>query len=300
MTDPEPGRPADVTAVVVNTNDGPKLGELLELIEEEVGAIVVVDNASTDGSLATAVDRPGVTVVRNDANRGFAAAANQGAALAEGEWVLFANPDAHPRPGDIGLLLDGVPHDVAAVAPLQVDRRGRPLAETGGYDPSLGRYLVWAVVPWRFQGRRGPWLAPPFPETDAELDWVSGALLGVRRRAFEELGGFDERFFLYHEDVDFGRRAREAGYRVWCRPAVRLHHEVSHGDPERRVRQGLRGIRSLALRFSGWRRRALGIELAIGYGLRALLGSGAQRALGRAALPSCLALITGRLPSDPQ
>src|SRR5947208_2936763 len=80
---------------------------------------VVVDNGSVDGSVEAATGREAVAVIRNPENRGFAAAANQGAALGRGEWLLFVNPDAHVGPGDVAALLSGVPADVAAAAPLQ-------------------------------------------------------------------------------------------------------------------------------------------------------------------------------------
>ena len=211
---------------------------------------------------------------------------------------MLVNPDIHLQRGDIGRLVEHLAPDVAAVAPLQVDEHGQARAETGGYDATLGRYFVWAVVPARYHGRFGPWLGRPFPDRDVDLDWVSGALLGVRREVFERLGGFDERYFLYHEDVDFGRRARAAGYRIVCRPTVRLHHEVAHGDPARRVLYTQRAIRSLSLdpHLSGWRRRTLGVVLGLGYGLRALFSSGTTRMSARAALPACRALMAGRIP----
>jgi N-acetylglucosaminyl-diphospho-decaprenol L-rhamnosyltransferase len=286
----------DATAVVVNHNSGPRLGPLLEALLGEVGTVVVVDNASSDHSIQTAEGRDRVGVVRNDANRGFAAAANQGARSVTSEWLVFVNPDAQLRPGQVQTLLSGVPADVAAVAPLQVDQNDLPRSETGGYEPTLSRYLVWALVPVRFHRRRGPWLAPPWPQSDMDLAWVSGALLGVRRAVFESLGRFDERFFLYHEDVDLCRQARRAGYRVICRPSVRLVHEVAHGDPRRRVTSGLRSVESLALDFTGPRRRALGAVLGIGFGLRALFASGTARELARAVLPHCRTLLRGELP----
>jgi GT2 family glycosyltransferase len=284
------------TAVVVNYNSGNRLVALLDALLSQVESVVIVDNDSVDGSADMAEGSDRVRVVRNRDNRGFAVAANQGAALSHGEWVAFVNPDAHVGPGDVTALLAGLPPDVAAVAPLQVDDRGKPMPETGGFRPTLPRYLVWALIPVRFHRRFGPWLAPPWPTIDTELDWVSGALLAARRNVFMELGGFDQRFFLYHEDVDFGTRARAAGYRILCRPSVRLHHEVAHGDPNRRVASGLRSIESLALAFTGWRRRILGMILLLGYGLRSVWGSEVGRQLARTALPHCRELIAGRVP----
>ena len=287
----------DATAIFVIHNDADRLIQLLDVVLAEAAMAVVVDNASEDDSVQALEGRERVAVIRNPDNRGFAAAVNQAAALTGTGWILLVNPDVHLQPGDVVALLTAVPGDVVAVAPLQVDGEGRPRVETGGYEPTLSRYLVWAVLPARFHGRRGPWLAPPFPTADAEVDWASGALLGIRREAFERLGRFDERYFLYHEDVDFGRRARAAGYRIWIRPSVRLHHEVAHGESSRRVKAGLRSIESVAQDFDGLRRRGLGLVLGLGYGLRALLGSGTQRAMARAALPHCRALVLGRLPT---
>jgi GT2 family glycosyltransferase len=288
----------DATAVIVNYNSGDRLGPLLDRLLPEVHAVAIVDNASTDGSLDAVEGRPNVTIVRNQSNRGFGAAANQGSKLADTDWILFVNPDIHLLPGDVATLLAGLPPDVAAVAPLQVDEHGTPKVETGGYQPSLGRYLVWALIPVRFHRTFGPYLAPPFPTRDTSVDWVSGALLGIKRAVFERLGRFDERFFMYHEDVDFGRRARSAGYRILVRPAVRLHHEVAHGDPRRKVTSGTQAIESLAKTYQGWRRRALGAVLLVGYGLRAVLASGTRRDLARNVLPLCVELLKGRPPAS--
>lgn len=292
-----PAGSTDATSVIVNYNSGHRLGPLLDRLEPEVAAVVIVDNASSDGSLRQAEGRPKVTIVRNDGNRGFAVAANQGAARAATGWILFTNPDIHLQPGDVTTLLRDVPPSVAAVAPLQVDGSDRPKIETGGYQPTLRRYLVWALLPARYHRRYGPWIAPPFPTADADVDWASGALLAIRRDVFESLGRFDERFFLYHEDVDFGQRARRAGYRVWVRPSVHLYHEVAHGDPARKVISGLRSVESLALAFQGWRRRALGAILLTGYSLRAAFGSGTGRDMARAVLPHCTELLRGRVPT---
>ena len=288
----------DATAVVVNHNDGPLLGAALDRLQEELPRIIVVDNASSDGSERQAEHREGVTLVRNPSNAGFAAAVTLGARSAQGTWLILCNPDAHPRTGDVARLVAGVGEDVGAIAPLQVDELGGPRPETGGYDPTIRRYLVWALVPTRWHWRSGPWLTAAPLSGDIDVDWVSGALLAIRREAFERVGGLDERFFLYHEDVELGRRLRGAGYRVVCRTSIHLFHEVAAGDPSRRVRQGLLGLDSLAIDFTGWRRRALGAVLLLGFGLRAVLGRGATQALGRAAIPACLAMMRGRRPPN--
>src|SRR5947209_14392927 len=96
-------------AVIVNYNSGSRLGPLLDVLENEVGSIAVVDNASSDDSIGPGEGRRTVTIIRNDTNRGFAAAANQGAASGTADWLLFVNPDTHLEAGQVTDLLSGVP-----------------------------------------------------------------------------------------------------------------------------------------------------------------------------------------------
>jgi len=286
----------EVTAVIVNFDSGNRLPRLLENLKPQVDHVVVVDNASTDGSPSAAQNRDWITLIRNGSNLGFAAAANQGAAAATSEWVVFVNPDTHAEYGVIRRLVAHVPDDVAVVAPVQVDASGTPLMETGGHDPSLVRYAAWAVIPGRVGGQRGPWLAPPFPQADFFCDWVSGAFMAVSREAFERVHGFDERFFLYQEDVDLCRRLRTAGSRIMCRGWLEISHEVGQGDRKRRALSAARSVPPLASRFeTKFGRRTLGAILTVGLGLRSFFPS--RGVAARAALPEALKLLrTGEVP----
>lgn len=257
--------PRDVTAVVVNYRSGQRLAELLRHIEGQVAEAIVVDNASEDGSLEAAAGLAAKTIA-NAENRGFAIGANIGAAHVTTEWICFANPDTRPQAGTVAALIEGVPGSTAVIAPIQTDPTGKPLQETGGHAPTLPRYAAWAFLP--MIARIGPWLAPPFPEGDFWPDWVSGSFMLVRRLAFERVHGFDERFFMYQEDVDLCRRVRTAGYDVVCRGSVAVEHEVGQGDPQRRADAAARSVASLAHGFEGTRRRLLGSILVAGYALR--------------------------------
>ncbi|MEX0833642.1 MAG: glycosyltransferase family 2 protein [Actinomycetota bacterium] len=283
---------ADVTAVVVNFNSGERLQKLLSLLSEEVIAVVVVDNASSDGSAATP-DSPSVKTIRNESNEGFAAAANRGAARASSSWILFVNADVHTRAGQVAALVEGLDGSTAVVAPLQIDGRGEPLQESGGYRPGLGRFLLWSVLPGSMHGRFGPWLAAPFPIADTGLPWVSGAMIAVRRDVFESTGGFDERFFLFLEDVDLCRRIGTLGYRVVLRGSIRVRHEVGQGDPARRQDAMSHYVESLGILFNGWRRRALGLILLLGFGIRSILSSEPARSSARAAIGPSTKLLFG-------
>lgn len=279
----------DATLVIVNFDSGDRLAHLLDDLHGTCRRIIVLDNASPDGSGQAAVGRAAVELIENPANTGFAAGANRAvtAATAPTEWFIFLNPDAHPSPAGLTELLDDVPDDVGAIAPLQIDELGTPRAESGGYRPSLWRFAIWALLPAALHGRLGPWVAPPFPSTDTDIPWVSGAVLAVRRSTFESAGGFDERYFLYLEDVALCERIRAQGERVVLRAGVRVFHEVGNGDPYRRARELRRSVDALGAHFIGIRRFGLGVELLLGFSLRALAGSRSARH----ALPACFRLL---------
>ncbi|MET9734061.1 glycosyltransferase family 2 protein [Streptomyces sp. NPDC006458] len=225
---------ADV--VIVNWNTGPYLGECLRSIADtdrslfRVARIVVVDNASTDTSLdgLSAADIP-LDVVRNGSNRGFATACNQGAARGGSDFVLFLNPDTRLRSDTlrvIGRFLRTPAADRFGIfGALMVDRSGRPQISCSRF-PSLRGYLG------RMTGldRLVPRLLPPQHLRPEELnrsgpvDQVIGAFFLVRRPLFTSLGGFDEGYFLYLEEVDFALRARRAGWPSYHVNQARVCH----------------------------------------------------------------------------
>lgn len=281
----------DATLVIVNFDSGDRLARLLDDLAGLAPKIVVLDNASPDESGQAAADRTSIALIEQDANIGFAAGANRAAAEAkEATWLIFINPDAHPTAANLEALLAAPPLGAAAMAPIQTDELGHARSESGGYRPSLLRFAAWAIIPSSIIGRAGPWLAPPFPAEDRDLAWVSGAVLAVRRDMFETIDGFDERYFLYLEDVDLCERITANGGRVILRGGIRVFHEVANGNPRRRAEETSRFVQSLSYRFSGLPRRILGLELTIGFGIRALLGSRPARS----GLPAAISLLRGR------
>jgi GT2 family glycosyltransferase len=156
-------------------------------------------------------------VIRNTANIGFAGAANQGAARASGELLLFLNPDATPAPGMADAirapLLDG--RGWAAWMGLVTQDDGRLINTSGGVVHFTG--VAWA-------GESGVPVADA-PRGPREVAFASGACLAVRREAWDAVGGFAERFFMYHEDVDLSLRLRLAGGSVGIEPSARVDHD---------------------------------------------------------------------------
>ena len=211
---------AVASVIVVNWNAGAALGRCLASLDADAATgaeIVVVDNASEDGSTAAAcAGRPWVRQLPQPANRGFAAGANAGAAVATGDVLVFLNPDAAVEPGAIhGLAATLLATPGAAIA------GGGLRDETGRWQPGAARFGVVAhllldTTPGRLvaRGRRAP----------HRVDWVYGTFMAVRRSAFEALGGFDGAYFLYGEDLDLCHRAAAAGWTTIHVPDARATH----------------------------------------------------------------------------
>jgi GT2 family glycosyltransferase len=205
-----------VDVVVVAFESGDSLSRCLSSLPTECSA-VVVDNASRDGG-AELAHALGARVLRNDTNRGFAAAANQGAREGRAPLILFLNPDAAIEPAELRRRAHALELDdrLAAVGPRLVRDDG-------------SEQRAW----WRFPSPARTWaealglhrLRPDRPGPRGEVDFVVGACLLVRRRAFEQVGGFDERFWLYGEETDLCRRLRSVGWRVAFVPAAVARHE---------------------------------------------------------------------------
>ena len=197
--------------VVVTYNSAEHLGSALEPLPSGT-RVIVVDNASTDGS-AEVARRLGAEVVQNPVNAGFAAAANQGVALGDAELVLFLNPDAHIDADTLdrlGRRLDDDP-SLAVVAPRLHHDDGReqrvswPFPSAGGaWREALGLHRLVTGSP--------------------DPGFVIGACFLVRRSVFESLGGFDNRFWLYGEEAELCRRARERGWGVALAPELAADH----------------------------------------------------------------------------
>ncbi|WP_069772410.1 glycosyltransferase family 2 protein [Streptomyces sp. LUP30] len=236
---PPGGRTAPaVDIVIVNWNAGRHLRACLRSIVEAdrsrlpVARVVVVDNASVDGS-PDALATPGIPldVVRNARNVGFAAACNQGAALCDSGLLLFLNPDTEIYPDALRVLGEFLQTPDAGAygifGALMVDEDGRPRISCSRF-PSLRIY----VGKMTGLDRLAPSLFPPHHLRPREMprsgpvDQVIGACFLVRRTLFDALRGFDERYFLYLEEVDFALRARQAGL-----PSCHVHQaRVFHAE----------------------------------------------------------------------
>jgi len=189
--------------------------------------IIVVDNASTDGSTSVAATWPGVHVSVSPTNRGFSAANNVGIRASGGRNVLLLNSDTLVPPGAIDHLLGELDRhpDVAIVGPRLVDGSGRAELSFGSMITPLNEFrrrrLIRALERGDLQASA---LVEATTREEQFPDWVSGACLLVRRADADTVGLLDERFFMYTEDVDLCASVRERGRIVWFEPSAEVRH----------------------------------------------------------------------------
>lgn len=196
-----------------------------EAVRRGAAEVVIVDNHSAPHPAARALRRlSGVSLYRSARNTGFARAVNRGTRISRGEWVLLLNPDVTVGPGFLDQVLDAAERLPAADPPAGVvgfqlrNRDGTRQASSGPF-PTFLNTLGGLVLPRARRKCRHRPLAGRSP-----VPWVTGGCLLVRRDCFRQVGGLDEGFFLYYEDVDFCRRARARGWSVWYDPGVAVTH----------------------------------------------------------------------------
>jgi len=212
--------PTDSVTVVIVTHDhAAVIGTTLEVLGAQLRAgdeIVVVDNASVDGTAAVvARSAPATRVIANARNEGFSAACNRGAEAAQGELLVFLNPDAVPAPGFCAAIRrprsDG--SEWAAWMGLVTTDGGRLINTSGGVVHFTG--ISWAGEIGRPADAAG---------AAREVAFLSGACMAVPRDTWMRHGGFSPLFFMYCEDVDLSLRLRLAGGRLGLEPAARVDH----------------------------------------------------------------------------
>ncbi|MGZ6907520.1 MAG: glycosyltransferase family 2 protein [Acidimicrobiia bacterium] len=270
MTDAAGAAAPRWAAVVVNYESGPLLAECVAALVAEDSAgpveIVVVDNGSADGSAAAVRTRfPAVTVIDPHANLGYARAANLGIAATRAPIVGVLNSDTVVQHGAGRAVLDAFAADdaVAVVGPRIVNPDGSTYPSARN-DPApvaaVGHAVLGRVAPWNRFTRDYRQLDAD-PGVARDVDWVSGAALWFRRSALDAAGGWDERFFMFLEDVDVCRAVAAAGGRIRYEPAARVMHVVGASRARQPVRMVLAHHRSAyryaAKWWTGPRRAAL-------------------------------------------
>jgi N-acetylglucosaminyl-diphospho-decaprenol L-rhamnosyltransferase len=221
-----------ISAIVVSFNTRQMtldcLGALTADLTGALSEIIVVDNASADGSAAAIHEAyPDVKMIQNTANRGFGAANNQAMRVGRGEFFLLLNSDAFPEPGAVAAMLKTMRDypDAGVVGPRLLNADRSTQRSCFRFPSPLRAWLenLWIsrLVPstWAW----GDWRRWAHDE-ERPVDFVIGACMVVRRKVFEETGGFDESFFMYAEEADWEKRIQQAGWRVRFTPAAQVVH----------------------------------------------------------------------------
>ena len=240
-----------VSVVVVSYNVRDHLVRCLEAVVDRGHEVVVVDNASTDGTPELVRERfPSVRLVELPENRGFGAGNNAGMEVAGGDWFLLLNADAWPVDDAVERLAAfGDEHPEAAVVGPRLRNPDGSLQRSVRGFPTLWRlateYLFLRKLAPRTRALNAFYGARFDHESVREADWLYGACLLVRRAATQEVGLFDEDFFLFSEETDWCYRFREAGWKVLFYPGAEIVHVggASHGGrdvPGENVRGHLR------------------------------------------------------------
>jgi N-acetylglucosaminyl-diphospho-decaprenol L-rhamnosyltransferase len=243
-------------AVVVNYEAGPLLVACAASLLADAGAgagvpeVVVVDNGSRDGSVtALRGALPAVQVIVPGANLGYAAAANRGSAATTAPIVAVCNPDVEVRPGLAAAALArfAAEPDLAAVGPALLNADGTQYPSARAHVSSVdavGHAVLGRVAPRNGFTRRYRQLDEDW-RVARDVDWVSGAIVFLRRAAVDSVGGWDERYFMYMEDVDLCWRLRRLGWRVAYDPAGTAVHLQGASTATRPYRMILEHHRSV-------------------------------------------------------
>ncbi|MHB8896123.1 MAG: glycosyltransferase family 2 protein [Candidatus Geothermincolia bacterium] len=236
-----------VAAIIINKNTRDFLRQCLETIiaQDFAGGITtwVVDNASTDGSPQMVLEEfPGVNLVWNQANVGYARACNQGIETATEPYLLIMNSDTALSADTVAQVVACMERnpDAGVVAPLlrntdgslQYSCREFPSIKTAFVHAFLG--LFRGENPHSARYKKMEW----DHEQECDVEWVSGAFMALRRRALQDIGGFDEGYFMYVEDVDLCWRMWKAAWRVTYLPGAEVYHHIgmsSRAVPTRMV-----------------------------------------------------------------
>lgn len=236
-----------VSVIVVTHNSLPALSECLGAIRLAADAVrldlVLVDNASSDESLAeTAGEFPEATIISNKQNLGFAAACNQGADAARGEYLLFLNPDVRIDPGAIGKLVAVcTEHRKVGLVSGRLRFPDGSFQATCRNFPTIGNLIFsrgsfLAPLLGRSVDRRSRYTLPDYNDTTI-VPAVAATMALMSKKVFEEAGRFDPRFFMYLEDTDLSLRLSRAGYVNLFVPAAGGRHDWGRGSSIGRLRR---------------------------------------------------------------
>lgn len=297
-----------VELIVVAYRSRGEVEQMLTALPEDLPVAVVDNSDDADGLSAVIRARPRGRYLAGG-GVGYARAANQAARTSTADYLVFVTPDTRPTTEDIATLVEDVARDplCAASAGTLVEPDGRAQIGVGGWEPTPLRALVHALGLHKLLPRRGVFARPRIGQP-IDVEWVSGGCMAVRRRTFEELGCFDEDFYVYNEDVAFGSTSRRRGFGQRLRTDVTIQGSSGGSGAPSLEMMRLRGAsmaRYLRKHHTPVAATTMIVVLGAGYLLRALeqlLLRDAERAREHWAYASgCFsgrATVDGRIVTD--
>jgi len=285
-----------LAVVAVTYSPGPALRTFVESLTTATSTpcdLVLVDNGSSDGSVAEMVACADVRLIVADGNPGYGTSANLGVRGTGGEFVVVANPDVEWHPKALDNLLEATRRwpDGAVFGPMVITARG-DVYPSARQLPTLATGIGHALFGWWW--RSNPWTAAyrldRMEPVERATGWVSGCCMLIRRSVFEEIGGFDPGYFMYFEDVDLCERMGKLGWKSVYVPSASVTHTRAHATSLYAARMAAEHHRSawryLSHRYAGWRWLPLRAALKVGLAARSALaqrvprvaaGGGAER-----------------------
>ncbi len=271
----------DLSIIIVSFNTKELLQKCItSIIKTTKGIsfeIIVVDNASTDGSPESLGDFQ-LTLIKNKKNLGFAKANNQGIEIARGKYILLLNSDTLISNNFLkGMLRWMDKHPKVGIASCALLNKDGSLQGTGGYFPNLLSVFSWMTIqdiplidqfikPFHPMHEKSFYKNIRFYKRKKELDWVTGAFFLVRRKVIDDIGLLDEDYFMYVEEVDFCFRAKKAGWQVWYLPQWSIvHYERESATSEFALLSEYQGLKLFYKKHkSSWQYPVLRFLLKLG------------------------------------
>jgi GT2 family glycosyltransferase len=234
----------DLSIVIVSFNTKDLTLQSIESVVKKTRGIkyeiIVVDNGSKDGSVEKlkklTISHQSLIILQNEENLGFAVANNQGAKKAKGKYLLFLNSDTLIKDNVLGEMVNWMDkYPKVGVASCALKNKDGSDQGTGGYSPTLLRVFSWMTIqdiplvdevikPFHPLHKKSFSTGTRFYEKQRKLDWVSGAFMLIRKEAYQQVKAWDEKYFMYTEEVDLCYRIKKLGWEIWYLPDWSIIH----------------------------------------------------------------------------
>jgi len=246
----------DLSVCIVNWNTQDDLSQAISsVLAADSGLaleVIVLDNASEDGSPEMVRTRfPEVTLIEGDENVGFSRGYNRAARETSGRYLLILNPDTVTHSGALKTIVDFMDShpDAGAVGPRLLNSDGTIQYSCRRFPQPMAAILRNTILGRFVPGNRftREYLMADWDHNAIrEVDWVSGAAMCIRRETWDQVGGFDEGFFMYAEDIDWCLRAQQAGWKICYIPQAVIDHRIGRSSDQRPIPMVVEFHRSMA------------------------------------------------------